>query len=168
MGNRKRRWCQPYHARRKASARSSTFPDNEPKRRGANAVARSIAASLFNLCVPLCVENTFLMVAACTSTCFLYDRHCRTVCTICRHEDNFTLESTNWRSMTTRSAASNAALMRSQNAVMHSKASHVTTGLPQKMSALFMSFTTPFSVRHHARLRKPGSMASTIICHLYR
>lgn len=168
MGNRKRRWCQLYHARRKASARSSTFPDNEPKRRGANAVARSIAASLFNLCVPLCVENTFLMVAACTSTCFLYDRHCRTVCTICRHEDNFTLESTNWRSMTTRSAASNAALMRSQNAVMHSKASHVTTGLPQKMSALFMSFTTPFSVRHHARLRKPGSMASTIICHLYR
>ena len=34
---------------------------------------------------------------------------------------------------------------------------------PQKMSVRLMSFTTPFSIRHHARLRRPGSIERIII-----
>ena len=130
-------------------------------------MAHSTAATLFNLCVPLCVANVFLMVDACTNTCLPYDRHCSTVCTTERQPDKRILLSINWRSITTRSAMANADAMRSQNDEIELNASHCCMVPPANMSARSMSRTTPLSMRHHARLRKPGSKASTIIFPLF-
>ena len=113
-----RRCDQPYHARRNASARSSTLPLRELKRRGLRAVARSTAASLLSLWEPRCVAKIFLIVPAWTSTCFLWDQHCSTVCTIDRHDDSLILLSTNCRSITTRSAVSKWTLILSQKEVI--------------------------------------------------
>ena len=135
----------------------------EAKRAGFRRLAHSTAATLFNLCVPLCVANVFLMVDACTNTCLPYDRHCSTVCTTERQPDKRILLSINWRSITTRSAMANADAMRSQNDEIELNASHCCMVPPANMSARSMSRTTPLSMRHHARLRKPGSKASTII-----
>ena len=111
-----------YRARRKASARSSSFPPIEPNTRGANSVALSTAAILFSLCVPRWVLKNFLMVPAWTSMCLLYDRHCKTVWTMERHEDSLILLSTNCRSITTMSARCKMWSIRSQKAEMASNA----------------------------------------------
>jgi hypothetical protein len=41
--------------------------------------------------------------------------------------------------------------------------SHVLTLPPPKMSDLLRSVTCPFSMTHHAKFRRPGSIAKIII-----